>query len=185
MTPISTTTRLDSSRYFEAVKDQMWMGHTLFDLGVAYDTVSQLNSPHGDATYMVSPSSNSGNYFQRTSRHSRRLQGVGNVTTGALNWFGEHTLSAGRMEYFRVWISHWQSTRSAIDYLRADGTLSEQAMFSGSGAVRLSALRRRSFYAQDHWRPFKTRNGVFSGRTARGLGPADPALAGWSRGVKP
>lgn len=150
--PVSTTTRFDSSRYFVSAKDQIWIGHTLFDLGAAYDTGTQSNTPHGNATYLVTPSNTSGNYFQKTERQSSRLQGVGNVTTGSLLWFGEHTLSAG-WNVSGVDFSQ-QSTRGEIDYLRADGTLSEQATFLGSGAVHLADTQAGG-YVQDHWRPFK------------------------------
>ena len=150
--PVSTTTDSKSYRYFGSVKDQILLGHTLFETGVAFDTGSLESTPRGSATYTVTPSSTSGNYFQRTSQNSRRLQWLGNITTGSLQWHGEHTLSAGwnvaGLDFSQT------SARSQIDYLRADGTLLERATFSGPASLRM-ANTQVGGYAQDHWRPFK------------------------------
>ena len=151
-TPASTTTHSQSERYFTSLRDQIFLGHTVFDAGVAYDTGSQTDTPHGNAIYIVTPSNTSGNYFQRSIQHSRRLQGVGNVTTDGLQWLGEHTLSAG-WNVSGLAFSQ-TATRGEIDYLRADGTLSERTTFQGSGAVNLSNTQVGG-YVQDRWRPFK------------------------------
>jgi hypothetical protein len=150
--PVSTTTQSASGRYFFAVKDQLFLGHTVFDLGAAYDTGSQSNTPQGILTYTVTPSNTSGNYFQRTAQKSRRLQGIGNVTASSLHWHGEHTLSAG-WNVSGVDFSQ-MSTRNQIDFVRADGTLSDQTSFLGPGAAHLADTQLGG-YAQDHWRPFK------------------------------
>jgi hypothetical protein len=151
--PLSTTLHSVSDRYFTAAKDQILLGRTLLEFGVAYDIGHQNNVPRGNATYVVTPSSTSGNYFQKTLQQSRRLQGVGNITTGSLRWHGEHTFSAGwnvsGLDFSQ------NSTRDQIDFRRADGTLSERATFSGSGAARLTNTQM-GWYAQDHWRPFKS-----------------------------
>jgi Carboxypeptidase regulatory-like domain/TonB-dependent Receptor Plug Domain len=150
--PVLTTTSSESGRYFLSVKDQLFLGHTVFDFGAAYDAGSQSNTPHGAATYVVSPSNTSGDYFQQTAQQSRRLQGIGNITASSLHWFGEHTLSAGwnvsGVNFSQI------SARNQIDYVRADGTLSDQTSFLGSGAVHLADTQLGG-YVQDHWRPFK------------------------------
>ena len=109
--------------------------------------------PKGNATYTVTPSTTSGNYFQSTSQGSRRLQWVGNVTRDSLRWHGEHTLSAG-WNVAGVDFSE-TSIRSEIDYLRNDGTLLERATFSGPASLRLANTQKVGAYAQDHWKPFK------------------------------
>jgi hypothetical protein len=150
--PASTTTDAESNRYFASVKDQIFVGHTVFDFGAAYDTGNQNNTPHGNATYVVTPSNTSGNYFQTTAQHSRRLQGIGNLTVGSLHALGEHTLSAG-WNVAGVDFSQ-NSQRSEIEYLRADGTLSDAATFFGSGDFHV-ANTQAGGYVQDLWRPFK------------------------------
>jgi hypothetical protein len=150
--PLSTTSNLKSRRYFASVKDQIWAGRSLFDVGVAVDTGGNDGNPRGTLPYVVTPSSTSGNFFQAFSQESRRLQLVGNMTTGSLELYGTHTLSAGwnadGLDFSQ------QVSRTQIDFQRADGTLSERATFSGPTAFRM-ANTQLGGYAQDLWRPFK------------------------------
>jgi hypothetical protein len=150
--PLSTTTTVDGRRYFVSLRDQIWVGRVLFDIGAAYDTGHNVSNPQGQIPYVVTPSRTSGNFFQALNQKSRRTQFIGNVNTGALHWFGAHTLSAG-------WNadgldSSQQASRTAIHFQRADGTLSETATFSGPGAFRI-ANTEVGGYAQDLWRPVR------------------------------
>jgi hypothetical protein len=152
-TPISTTTDKESGRYFTSLKDLIWVGSTLFQIGGAIDTGSSDDTPVGTAPYVVSPSAASGNYFQKLRQHSRRLQLIGSVTSGPLTFWGKHTLSAG-------WNWDWidfsqQASRSTIDFVTAEGTLADQATFSGPSAFRLANTQAGGF-AQDQWQPVKT-----------------------------
>ncbi len=156
--PLSTTSNAKSRRYFVSVKDQIWMGRTLFDVGAAVDTGGTDSNPQGTLTYVVTPSSASGNYFQTYTQHSRRLQLVGNLTTGALALYGTHTLSAGwnadGVDFSRT------ASRTEIDFERSDTSLSDVAKFSnrdgssGPAAFRLANMQLGG-YAQDLWRPWK------------------------------
>ncbi len=152
--PLSTTTNVHSNRYFVSAKDQIWVGKTLFDVGAAADTGGSSGVPQGNQPYVVTPSTTSGNYFQSFYQNARRLQLVGNMTTGQLNWFGAHTISAG-VNADALNFSQ-QASRTEIDYERADATssLSEVATFSGPGALRI-ANTQLGGYAQDVWRPIK------------------------------
>jgi hypothetical protein len=160
-TPLSTTTDTQSRRYFGSVKDQIWIGRTLFDVGAAVDTGHANSTPLGTSPYIMTPSSASGNYFQALSQDSRRLQFIGDVTTGSLDWFGKHTLSAGwntaGLDFSQ------EASRTEIQFYRGCatgapsgclGTLSETATFSGPSAPHL-ANTQVGGYAQDLWRPFK------------------------------
>jgi hypothetical protein len=152
--PLSTTSNFRSRLYFVSVKDQIWVGRTLFDVGVAVDTGGSNSNPQGALPYIVTPSSASGNYFQALSQKSRRVQLIGNVATGALEWFGTHTLSAGwnadGLDFTQ------QASRTEIDFLRADATssLSEVSTFSGPTALYMADTQLGG-YAQDIWRPIK------------------------------
>ena len=156
--PLSTTSKYSSQRYFVSVKDQIWLGRTLFDVGAAADTGGTDGRPQGNLPYVVTPSSTSGNYFQTYTQNSRRLQFLGNVITGALHFFGTHTLSAG-WNLDGVNFSQLAS-RGEIDFERADASLSDRATFRnrdgsmGPGALRLTNTQLGG-YAQDVWRPWK------------------------------
>ncbi|MGD0962662.1 MAG: carboxypeptidase regulatory-like domain-containing protein [Candidatus Acidiferrales bacterium] len=152
LTPLSTTTDAQARRYFASVKDQIWIGRTLLELGVADDTGRSTSDPQGNATYVVTPSASSGDYFQTTAQQSRRLQFVGDLTSGSLKQWGTHTLSAGwnadAIDFAQ------QAVRTAIDFVSADGPLSDLATFSGPAAFRLSNTQIGG-YVQDLWRPVK------------------------------
>jgi hypothetical protein len=156
--PLETTNNDKSRRYFVSVKDQIWVGKTLFDVGAAVDTGSNDSNPRGTLPYVVAPSGTSGNYFQRHTQTSRRLQLLGNLTTGALDLFGTHTISAGwnvdGLDFSQ------QAWRTEIDLQRSDTSLSDRATFrnrdgsSGPAALRL-ANTELGGYVQDLWRPWK------------------------------
>jgi hypothetical protein len=153
LTPLSTTTDLESRRYFASLKDQIWIGRTLLEFGLAGDTGSSTNVPQGDATYVVTPSSSMGNYFQAAAQQSRRLQFISNVSSAPLKHLGTHALSAG-------WNAdgiHFeqQASRTEIKFVRADGTLADLATFSGPDAFRLSNTQIGG-YVQDLWRPVRS-----------------------------
>ena len=153
-TPLLSTTNSRSKRFFESVKDQIWVGKTLFDIGLAVDTGNTNINPLGAGTYVITPTTASGNYFQALNQKSRRLQSIGDVNTGSLTWFGSHTLSAGwnaaGLDFSQ------QASRSVIDYRRndANATLSDIATFSGPSAFRM-ANTQAGGYVQDLWRPVK------------------------------
>ena len=163
--PISTTTNNQLRRYFVSVKDQIWAGRTLFDVGAALDTGHENVNPLGTLPYIVTPSTTAGNYFQALSQHSRRLQLLGNMTMRPLEWHGTHTISGGwnaaAIDFAQ------QPVRGEIDFyhsaLQLNGlqilpppasTLSEVATFSGPSAVRLSNTQIGG-YLQESWRPIK------------------------------
>jgi len=115
--------------------------------------------------YLVTPSATSGNYFQALAHRSRRLQAVGDMTTGALSWHGSHTISAGwnvaGLDFSQ------QAARTEMDFFSGDlspngaqieppppSTLTDVATFNGSAALRI-ANTQVGGYAQDLWRPVK------------------------------
>jgi hypothetical protein len=152
LAPLSTTTDVEAKRYFGSLKDQIWIGSVLLELGAAGDTGHSTNDPQGNATYVVTPSGASGNYFQTVAQQSQRLQLIGDVTSGSLKLWGSHTISAGwnvdGIDFAQ------QASRTEINFLRSDGTLADLATFGGPAAFRLSNTQIGG-YAQDLWRPVK------------------------------
>jgi hypothetical protein len=160
LTPYSATTRVPARRWFTSVRDQIWFHRTLVQLGVAGDSGLTDSDPQGNGVYIISPSSNMGNYFQALEQRGRRLQVIGDITTTDHHFLGRHTISAGGNV---AALDHSQSAvRSAIDFKRSDGSLSEVATFSGQSAYRLSNTQAGG-YVQDLWqiaKPFELAFGV-------------------------
>lgn len=151
-TPLSTSTDYEARRYFASIKDQVWVGSTLLEVGVAGDTVRNTNDPEGTATYVVNPSTASGSYFQTTAQQSSRLQLMADVTSGQLKRWGSHTLSGG-WNADSIGFAQ-QAERGPIDFESASGTLVDVATFSGPGSLRISDTQIGAF-VQDLWRPVK------------------------------
>ena len=159
--PISTTTKVETRRYFVSLKDQIWIGKALFDLGAAADTGNGYTNPQGPSAYQITPGETSGNYFQALSQNTDRYQLIGDMTMGALDLFGAHTISAGwnvaaldfSQNAIRTEIDFYLACAagSAID---CKGPLSEVARFSGPASLRMSNTQVGG-YVQDLWRPIK------------------------------
>jgi hypothetical protein len=160
LTPYSATTRVPARRWFTSVRDQIWFSRTLVQFGLAGDSGLADSDPQGTGAYVISPSSNMGNYFQALEQRGRRLQVLGDLTTTDHHFLGRHTISVGGNV---AAIDHSQSAvRSAIDFTRADGTLSEVATFSGQSAFRLTNTQAGG-YVQDLWqiaKPFELALGI-------------------------
>ena len=152
LTPLSTTTDQQSRRYFVSIKDQIWLGHTLIEFGGASDVNRSTSIPQGNATYVITPSISSGNYFQSLAQKSSRWQAIGNVTSGSLNLGGKHTLSAGWN--FNALNFSQAAVRNQIDFLRADGSLSDRVTLTGPASLHVTNTQIGG-YAQDLWRPIK------------------------------
>jgi hypothetical protein len=152
LTPLSTTTDRMARRYFVSARDQIWARKTFFDIGVAVDSTHSTSDPQGTATYVVTPSIASGNFFQALKQQSRRIQFVGDVNSAELSFKGKHTISAGWNADDLTFSQ--DATRTEIEFLRADGTLSERSTFSGPALFRISNTQVGGF-AQDVWRPVK------------------------------
>jgi TonB-dependent Receptor Plug Domain/TonB dependent receptor len=151
-TPISTTTDVQARRYFVSLRDQIWFGGTLIELGGAADTGQYNSTPQGSATYMVTPSMTAGNYFEQIAQRTRRLQLVGDLTSRPLNFLGTHVISAGwnlDAEDFSQ-----SANRSEIEFVNNDSTISDIATFSGNSAYH-EANTQAGVYLQDAWRPVK------------------------------
>jgi outer membrane receptor protein involved in Fe transport len=122
---------------------------TLIEFGAAAEHRSAENFPMGSAAYVVTPSSVAGNFFEARRQRVRRWQTIGNVILPSRHWHGSHDFQAG---VNLASIAFTQSAvRNLIEHLRADGTLSQRATFSGPAEFRLTNTQFGA-YAQDSWR---------------------------------
>ncbi len=147
--PLSTTINVNARRYFVSLRDQIWVRNTLFELGVAADTRRVDSSPLGSQPLIVTPSAESGNFFETLRRRARRWQFIGNVVAPSRHWRGSHDVQAG-VNVDAVALTHLAS-RNAINSERADNTLVLLTTFSGPPQFRVSNTQIGG-YAQDAWR---------------------------------
>src|ERR1700687_4882219 len=147
--PISTTTDLAAKRLFGSVKDQIYWGGALLELGFAADQSTREVVPRGNDVYVQTPSGTSGNFFQSSDRSVRRLQGLGTVAIPSRHWLGTHDFVAG--VNFATLILDQFSTRGEIEVRRKDGTRLRRTIFAGPSDFELSN-KQAGAYVQDTWR---------------------------------
>src|SRR6266481_9403744 len=88
--PQSTTVTAEQRRAFGSLKDQIWLGNTLFELGVAADGGVLEYAPQGTQPIVLLTGGTSGNYFQRLHQRGRRVQAVGSLAAVSRHWHGTH-----------------------------------------------------------------------------------------------
>jgi hypothetical protein len=148
-TPLSTTTDLHSHRAFVSLKDQVFFGRNMFELGVAADDGWDRNQPLGDAPYVIQPLMASGNYFQWLQQRNHRHQAVGNLNLSSLHWHGTHEVKVG---FNAAGLAFSQGAiRHPIEEVRADGSLLMNTTFTGPAYFR-ATNNQWGFYAQDSWK---------------------------------
>jgi Carboxypeptidase regulatory-like domain len=146
--PQSTTVTAEQRRTFGSLRDQIWMGNTLFELGVAADSGVLEYVPQGTQPFVLLIDGTSGNYFQHLHQRGRRVQAVGSLTAVSRHWHGTHQFASGfnvaGLEYSQF------AVRGVIQALRADATLVRQSNFAGPTSPDLSNTQAGG-YAQDTW----------------------------------
>jgi hypothetical protein len=146
--PQSTTVTAEQRRTFGSLKDQIWLGGTLLELGVAGDGSVLEYIPQGSQPFVLLTNGTAGNYFQHLHQHGSRVQAVGNLIAASRHWHGSHQFVAG----FNVaGVNYSQfALRGEIQALRADGTLARQSTFTGPASLSLSNTQIGG-YLQDNW----------------------------------
>jgi len=148
-TPVSATTDLRQSRYLLSLKDQIFLpGGAVLEAGIADTAFYAHAAPMGDQTYVLGPSSASGNYFESSIAHSGRVEGISNLILPAVHAAGDHELKFG-LNLERITFDQ-SLVRNPYEIVRQDGTLDRAVSFAGP-----SAFTRDNFeagaYAQDRW----------------------------------
>jgi len=151
-TPLSTTTDLHAQRNFVSVKDQVFFGRNMFELGAAIDNNMDHLVPLGSAPYIIQPLTASGNYFETLLQHNHRLQGIGQLALSSLRWHGTHEVKAG-FNADQLAFSQG-AARSPIETLNANNSLLLSTTFSGTPYYRVTN-NQLGFYLQDAWRVFR------------------------------
>ncbi len=102
----------------------------------------------GDAPMDLAPDGNSGNYFNRQARRSKRYQAMEVYSFSPPNFAGAHFMKlAGGVGYITF---DGSNTSNTVRILRADGTLSQQLDFIGGGQLSRNKTEVLAYF-QDKW----------------------------------
>lgn len=147
--PVETTTRLNQSIYHFSAVDQFLLSNgTLVEYGIGFSRFHAAELPMGNATYVLTPETSSGNYFQRAEARSQRVQVIANLIAPTINRLGTHELKTG-FDFDRV-TDVESYNRHGITILRQDGTLSRTVSFPGNPWLEQANIETGA-YGQDHW----------------------------------
>lgn len=149
--PLETTTNLGESAYLGTLKDAMALpGGSLLEMGVAFSQYGSSDVARGSLPYVIRPSGTGGNYFETSDSRARRFEAIANLSLAGFDWHGRHQARFG-IDLDRV-TYHQGYQRGTILIYREDGTLDQQATFSGPNEFRLDTTEASAF-AEDGWAP--------------------------------
>jgi hypothetical protein len=146
--PQSTTTDNSNNRLFGSVKNQLWLGHTLFEVGFAEDRTYGDSNPQGDANYILLVNGTQGNYYLSSEQKSRRHQVFADAIHPSLEWHGTHTLSGG-VNFAVVEVIQY-GDRGEIEALDASQRPVRTTTFLGNPLWDLTNYLAGGFF-QDNW----------------------------------
>ena len=124
-------------------------GGTL-DSSVAYQRFHTFVGAQGDATEIVQPQGDSGNYFGTQTRDAFRREWLEIWSPAPLKALGSHQLKLGSS--LTVSNDRGEFTYRPVDIESAAGLLLESIDFSNQGPYKRTDLEFTG-YAQDHWSP--------------------------------
>lgn len=147
--PVEATTNINESIYHVSAIDQSTLHNgMLMEYGVGFSRYHSEELPLGNATYVITPESTSGNFFERAEGRSERLQIIGNLIAPTLRKWGTHEFKFG-IDLNRI-VDVASFNRHDISILRQDGTLSRTVTFPGSPSFEQTNFETGA-YAEDHW----------------------------------
>jgi hypothetical protein len=151
--PQQTTTDNSNNRLFGSVKNQLWMNHTLLEIGYAEDRTYGDSNPQGTQPYQLFLNGAGGNNYFTSEIKSRRHQLFADAIHPSLEWHGTHTLSAG-MNYSIVELIQYGDRGSINVYdapLGVTQSLVRQTTFAGYPLFDVTNYLAGVFF-QDTWR---------------------------------
>ena len=153
LSPVSTTSSVDTRQYFGSVKDQISLSHgALLEFGYAHSQFSVKQTPQGQALYVFSSEGNSGNYFVNAQQTSSRDEGLIHAYLPRFDFLGEHQIETG--SDFDVLRYLGDFRRTGYSVLGLAGQLLSQTLF---GAPANFSVRdaEASWWLLDTWHAAK------------------------------
>jgi hypothetical protein len=146
--PQAVTPDIENNNVLGSVSDQLIVGQSgVLDTRVSvkqFDATIYASQGHGPM--VLAPDVNAGSYFNDQDRTSRRAEWLSTYSFTPIG--PEHLLKFGTGVTYETFDG--TSTSRPVDIVRANGTLSEEIAFVGSGRLSRSRWSIQG-YAQDSW----------------------------------
>jgi len=152
--PHSTTTDLNNKIYFGSIGNRIFTGaNTAISWGYGYYQSAFEARPQGEGPFITTPVGNRGFAHKNSFNQGKRHQLFANITTKAPEFLPKILKNNHRHKYGTDFqrINYCQDvTRTSIETLRIDETLSNRREFFGNGNFCKANLES-AFYFQDSW----------------------------------
>jgi hypothetical protein len=149
LVPQASTIRHNIIAWLPYLRDQLTMKNgTLLEAGVGHMRYRDGYEPHGSAPYAITPEQTRGSFFQSKTMRSSRWEGYAAAYLPSWKWMGTHSIKTG------IDLDHIDANedlvRAPVGYLREDGTLTRQSVYSATAPFSLHNAEAGA-YIQDKW----------------------------------
>lgn len=103
---------------------------------------------NGEGVMNFAPDRNSGSFFNRQERRSRRYEAISVYNFTPPNFWGAHAIKVGAGVSYNTFTG--ENEGSTVRILRADGTISQQIDFAGNTQLNRNKTEISSFF-EDKW----------------------------------
>jgi hypothetical protein len=153
LTPVSTTSTVDTREYFGSIKDQQYFGHgALVEFGYAHNYFSDAQTPQGQNLYLISPLGNSGNYFVSSTQAAARDQGLIHAYLPKFHFAGAHQIEVGGDADWLHYNADFR--RTGYEVFGPSGQLISETLFPAPASFHVGDTEASSFLL-DTWRVSK------------------------------
>lgn len=148
--PEPVTPSFAQRNYQATLADHFGLFGGTLDSSLSYQRFHTFIGAQGDATEIVQPQGDSGNYFGTQSRDAFRREWLEIWSPAPLKLLGTHQLKAGSS--LTVASDNGAFNYRPVDVLNATGLLLESIDFENQGEYKRTDLEY-TLYGQDHWSP--------------------------------
>jgi len=149
LVPQPSTVKRNTTAWLPYFRDQQQFHNgAVLDAGFGLLRIGDGYEPHGNSPYTLTPETAEGSYFQDLSGDSQREQGNATLFLPRRWWAGSHDISGG-IDLNHIGFSE-RVTNAPVNYLREDGTLLRQSVFTFAPPFTRHNAELSAF-AEDHW----------------------------------
>ena len=147
--PAPTTVDQQQSEFLAGIKDDLLLTKdSLLDVGFGVQRFHGSDQPLSTAPFVITPTAQSGGFFEFDDGWSRRIQGFANLFLPPVNWHGRHEFRVGiQGDEVRDSLLIIRSPVSTVD---SNGVLTRRITFQNVPRFE-EGLTESSAYAQDRW----------------------------------
>lgn len=150
LSPISTTSTIDTREYFFSVKDQAYLGGGFtVEFGYAHNQFFTGQVPEGQGLFVISPVGEAGNYFVNANQTGSRDEGLTNIYFPQFRFLGTHQIEAGGSADLRQEGGDYR--RTGYQVLGDTGQLISETLFPEPALFHVDDTGLAS-YIVDTWR---------------------------------